>query len=381
MATQAEKFVALREQFEATALTLKTQRGFLSEREERQAIGRYQTLESVAQHMAAINANMKSSQVQQVIEGILDQLGSAKATGIVNCIRERRKYGINELGEWMTEGAIAQINEIIVQFFALLPPKWHTAGTAKHGRFFHVYHGQDLDALRDTEIGKQHWFSPERAQWYQEVAIIEVKQPEQQLEEVYRLTNHIDRDGWHQNREVLWRRKISTDELNQAPRSTSTGDILVSVLSGFAWITASLGFEPLVPQKPATRRAGCRNVGETLEERDGWLYIRDIHVSFTEPKEIATWWPLQVRFADFAQRFGSREEARLRIGHTVIHEGNGLYRDDKGLRYRLVNGGQTTPEFTEVTDIAPPKQHGRKLPIEWRNGSWYKQTSQGWKRA
>jgi hypothetical protein len=201
-----------------------------------------------------------------------------------------------------------------------------------------------------------------------------VKQPEQQLEEVYRLTNHIDGDGWYQNREVRW---FAPTHL----RSTSVSDVIVSTLSGAAWITASLGFEPLVAQEPATRRAGYPNVGETLEERDGWLYIRESHASFTEPKEIVCWWPLQVHFADFAQRFGSREEARERIGHRVIHEENGLYRDDEGLRYRLVNGGQTTPQFTEVLDIAPPKQRGRKLPMQWQNGNWYKQTSQGWKRA
>lgn len=245
MPTQAEKFVALCEEFASLALALQKQRGFATEREERHVIGRYQTLESVAKRMAAINATMKPAQVQRIIEEILDQLGSAKARGIVNCIRERRKNGINELGEWTAEGAIVEIDKIVVQFFALLPSKWHTASTKKHGCFFHVYHSQDLDTLRGTEIGKRHWFSPERAQWYQEVAIIEVKQPEQQLEEVYRLTNHINGDGWYQNREVQW---FAPTHL----RSTSVGDVIVSMISGAAWITTSLGFEPLVSLKSST---------------------------------------------------------------------------------------------------------------------------------
>ncbi|GHP00658.1 hypothetical protein KSF_107050 [Reticulibacter mediterranei] len=122
-------------------------------------------------------------------------------------------------------------------------------------------------------------------------------------------------------------------------------------------------------------------MSETLEERDGWLYIKSSSARLTEPKQIANWWPLQVRFADFAQRFASLDEARKRIGRPMVYLGSGLYRDEEGLRYRLVNNGQTKPQFTDITDIPEPTQRGRKLPVEWRNGCWYKQTSRGWKRA
>ncbi|GCE31994.1 hypothetical protein KDA_74780 [Dictyobacter alpinus] len=122
-------------------------------------------------------------------------------------------------------------------------------------------------------------------------------------------------------------------------------------------------------------------MSETLEERDGWLFIKHTQTSFTEPKEIANWWPLQVRFADFAHRFVNTVEARKRIGRPVIYLGNGLYRDEDGLLYRLVDGGQTKAQFTHITDVPEPKQRGRTLPMQWRDGCWQKQTSRGWRRA
>lgn len=118
-----------------------------------------------------------------------------------------------------------------------------------------------------------------------------------------------------------------------------------------------------------------------LRERDGWLYITASHLDLKEPKEMTSWWPLQVRFADFAPRFASPEEARKHLGQHMAYLGDGLYRDQKGLRYRLVDGGQTKPQFTDITPVPEPRQRGRKLPVEWRNGCWYKCTSRGWKRV
>jgi len=262
--THAQKFVTLRGQFEATELSLRARRVFPNEREERQVIGRYQTLAGVANDLAVVNEYMKPAQFQPLIEGVLDRLGEQKASWMVNYIRERQKHGINQLGEWMAEGAIAQIDEVVRQLMARLSLKWHTSSTKMHGRYFHVYHSLDLDTMSDTAIGMQRWLSPECAQWYQEVAIIQVAQPEHQLEEVFRLTNHIDRRGWHESRGVMWIRKAVpapttptgvadqgiarlAGELNprQVPRSTSVGDVFVSVLSGAAWMVGNVGWLPV----------------------------------------------------------------------------------------------------------------------------------------
>jgi hypothetical protein len=72
----------------------------------------------------------------------------------------------------------------------------------------------------------------ERERYYQLVAVVEAET----LEEVYRLTNHIDND-WRENALV---RTIATTP----PRSTSVGDVLVNG-NGQAWLVACVGFIPL----------------------------------------------------------------------------------------------------------------------------------------
>jgi len=271
--TYAHKFVMLRGELEARWLSLRAQCRFPNEREERQVIGRYQTLEAVVDDLATVNESMKPAQLRPLIEGVLDRLGERKAGWMVYYVRERQRHGINQLGEWTAEGAIAQIDEIVVQLLARLSPKWHTASTKLHGRYFQVYHCLNLAAMLDSEIGKRHWLSPERDQWFQEVAIIQVEQPQHQLEEVFRLTNHSGDRGWDENHEVIWRGKTrpvpatttgaveqggdrQTSAMNQwqIPRSTSVGDVIVALLSGATWITANVGFEPLISpdQRPAT---------------------------------------------------------------------------------------------------------------------------------
>ncbi len=235
--TRAEKFITLRERYEREAIALRTQHTFANERQERQIIGRYQTLERVALNLAAITAEMKAARVQAIIEHVLEQEASQKVTWLVNSIRRRRDYGINELGEWMAEGAIAQIDKIVPELCARLSPQWNLT-SRRHGHYFHVYHSTNLAAMRDSAMGEQHWNGPEREEWYREVAIIKVGQLEQQLEGVFCLTNH--REGtWTHHREVVW------VEVCGPVRSTSVGDVVVSLLSGAAWIVKNMGFQVL----------------------------------------------------------------------------------------------------------------------------------------
>ena len=249
MAAQVQKMLSLREQYESASRAFHARRGFPTERDERQVIGRYKTLDWVIGNMTAIREGMKPTEWQPLVEDLLDRLVEDKATWIVNFIRERRKHGINELGEWMAEGAIAQIDEIAMQLLARLSPRWHKASTKNLGRIFHVYHSLRLDTLVDIAIGKHQWFGSERAQWYQEVALIRLAKAEDQLEEVFRLTNHIDEQGWHTNQEVLFSSVLAYGvdpfESPQIPRSTSVGDILVSMLTGAAWIVDHIGFQAL----------------------------------------------------------------------------------------------------------------------------------------
>lgn len=115
-----------------------------------------------------------------------------------------------------------------------------------------------------------------------------------------------------------------------------------------------------------------------LSERDGYLFVKWSMTSLTEPKLISHWWPIGVRFADFAHRFPTPEEARARVGCVLRGLGGGNYCDESGLTYLLQEGEKTCSAYVEVTNVPEPRQRGRKLPVAWRSGAWYKQTSKGW---
>jgi hypothetical protein len=242
MATRAQKFIELRERYRGEALTLRKQTRFSSDREERQTFGRIETLERVADELSTIAEGMKPTRVQAVVEGILALLAEHKATWIVNYIRERRRFGINELGQWTGEGAIGQIDEISVQLCSRLSPAWNLSSPQRQGKYYHVYHSLDLATTLDVEQVKERWRSQEQAQWYREVAIIQVEQASGQVEQVYRLTNH-GHHGWEANPEVFWVQKDATH------RSTSVGDVIVSVLSETAWVVCNAGFEVIEPRE------------------------------------------------------------------------------------------------------------------------------------
>lgn len=236
MATsRADKFITLCQRYERDALTLRAQHAFASEREERQVIGRYQTLEGVALDLAPITSEMKAARVQVIIESVLERLAEHKVTWLLNSIRKRTSYGINELGEWTAEGAIAQIDDMVPELCTRLSPQWNLT-SIRHGRYFQVYHSTDLAAMHDLTLGEQRWKGSEREQWFREVAILKVSHLEHQLEEVFQLTNHIE-GNWTRHREVVW------VQVTGPLRSTSVGDIVVSLLSGTAWTVRNMGFQ------------------------------------------------------------------------------------------------------------------------------------------
>jgi hypothetical protein len=124
----------------------------------------------------------------------------------------------------------------------------------------------------------------------------------------------------------------------------------------------------------------------TLEERGGWLFVKDVEYAFDKPLQIVRWWPIGLRFQAFANaRFNSIEEARAFLGCRLrlINAQTGLCRDEtnRGWEYRLLDGGQTVPERVESFPVPEPMQRGRKLPVHRRDGHWMKETARGWKVA
>ncbi|SRR5260221_9452440 len=114
-----------------------------------------------------------------------------------------------------------------------------------------------------------------------------------------------------------------------------------------------------------------------LDERNGWIYAKETITDYFEPRHIISWWPTGIRYIDFARWFATPELARAAIGEALFPTSNTSYRDERGWTYRLPNGGQTLPDYTETSSIPEPKQRGRKFPVEWKNGAWYKRTSRG----
>lgn len=64
---------------------------------------------------------------------------------------------------------------------------------------------------------------------FDKVAIVEAEN----IDEVYRLTNHIDR-AWQENPEVVWGRKLA--------RSTSVGDVILDYGKDEAWVCDRVGW-------------------------------------------------------------------------------------------------------------------------------------------
>ena len=92
-----------------------------------------------------------------------------------------------------------------------------------------VYHANGLHAMIAPQA--KHWYT-DRCRHYTHVADVEAR-----LSQVFALTNHIDR-SWTDNPEVVWH--------TAAPvRSTSVGDVIVSLLSGQAWLVMPFGLQEL----------------------------------------------------------------------------------------------------------------------------------------
>jgi hypothetical protein len=121
----------------------------------------------------------------------------------------------------------------------------------------------------------------------------------------------------------------------------------------------------------------------TLDEKDGWLFVKEVSIDSFQPQQLILWWPTGVRWYQFAQYFADEERARAMIGAKLIQLSHVTYQLDGGLsgglKFTMRDGGQTKPEHSEVIPIDPPKQRGRPLPVKWRDGRWWKETQRGWR--
>ena len=116
---------------------------------------------------------------------------------------------------------------------------------------FALYHANDLLAMIAPQ--GEHWHT-DRSSHYTHVADVDAP-----LEQVFALTNHIDRP-WTENPEVVWH--------TAAPvRSTSVGDVIVSLQSGQAWLVLPFGLQELaVDHDPPAGEGERRDTSQPADE-------------------------------------------------------------------------------------------------------------------
>jgi hypothetical protein len=109
--------------------------------------------------------------------------------------------------------------------------------TMNRAERYMVYHANDLHEMVAPQAA--HWFT-DRSGHYTHVADVEAR-----LSQVFALTNHIDH-SWTSNPQVVWHTTARV-------RSTSVGDVIVSVESGQAWLVMPIGLRELgVDNEPGT---------------------------------------------------------------------------------------------------------------------------------
>ena len=120
-------------------------------------------------------------------------------------------------------------------------------------------------------------------------------------------------------------------------------------------------------------------VKKTLEAHDdGWLYIKVVEITESEPVRRIYWWPTGLRVTHFRVLYGDED-----IGKPVTAPIGALphrYETTHSIVVNLKDGPQTRFTHFEQEDIPCPKLKGRQkdLPTRWI-GYWQICTQKGWR--
>lgn len=253
MLTQAQQVITLRSRYAVEEGLQEVDT--IDEQLRHQRFGKLHILALVRRKLLSIRIDTDPDQGEKRVVSLLNWLIRQKMCWMSG--QRRRRSSHDMWKAWQVEGAINQIDTLLLELCQTFSSRWELS-SARHGRGFQVFHCCDsITGSTSVDIARQYWCGPQRNLWYQEVAIVSLKRAEQQLEEIFQLTNHIDQP-WPHHREIVWSLDMHALATNIArqqgqavpistgpsyPRSTSVGDIVVSLLSGTAWIVAPLGFQ------------------------------------------------------------------------------------------------------------------------------------------
>lgn len=118
---------------------------------------------------------------------------------------------------------------------------------------------------------------------------------------------------------------------------------------------------------------------DTLVERDNFLYIVSGFTMTDEPQWRLLWYPTGIRASTWRSNYGTAfPEDGIRVRRTD----SGIFRAEDASTYgrlevRLTDMGRTTATFDKLVSVPEPIQRGKKLPVFWHNGQWWKDTKQG----
>ena len=237
--THAQKLIDLRGFSLAKRHELRAASPFSLTQTQCQREGRARILDEVVATLSSVTRDMQPRQAQKTVQPLLQKLAERKAAGLAFFRRNPMRYGIDLLDAWRMEGELQQIEEVRFRLCTCFSPRWQ-AQPWKHGCHFQVFHSPIKEAVDDGEVIAR-WQSEKRANWFWEVAIIEVapaRTIEQRLEEVFRQTDHLE-GNWTRGQAVFW------VQSGMPLRSTLRRDVIVSVLSESAWMVDLIGFQPL----------------------------------------------------------------------------------------------------------------------------------------
>ena len=133
------------------------------------------------------------------------------------------------------------------------------------------------------------------------------------------------------------------------------------------------------------------NLAYRLADVDGTLCIVCSMPMQNEPTIIDQYWPTTVRTWDLLQTYCDNPAYDRATWPTLLdgfsckqsYPGEYWIEDTtshamRGVYLSLTNGGRTLPIKTEQRPFPRPKS---RLPLEYRDGRWWKNTAAGWKQA
>jgi len=111
---------------------------------------------------------------------------------------------------------------------------------------------------------------------------------------------------------------------------------------------------------------------DSIEEFDGEAYCVMRSMERSRPVIQESWFPTGMNAHGLKRGYGDEIIGR----RLEYRQGTGFYfRTETGGEIHVPTTSHYSTRYVEVP-IAPPKS---RLPIEWRDGQWYKETKWGWR--